>query len=139
MKLFDIKKKAFEEKEENKIFFLTKDGTLIENNNLEYFKLKDLILNENGQKIIKMVEKEFYNKMKLIQNLRRLEKDADNGKFIDWMIEREIFKNIAFIAGDTIANAIKDDLIGNYNKETTGNENNEENQVENKKKVTQNT
>ena len=48
--LSTIKSKAFKDKPQDSIVFMTKDNALIENQNLNQFKLNDLIRFENGKK-----------------------------------------------------------------------------------------
>ena len=61
--LSTIKSKAFKDKPQDSIVFMTKDNALIENQNLFQFKLSDLIRFENGKKksyyMIKIIIIEF--------------------------------------------------------------------------------
>lgn len=108
--LIRLKKIAFKNKAADSLVYVTKNKILIENENLNQFKLKDVISFEEGKRIIKMFEKDCYNRLQVIDYLRLLEKQTKDGKAIDWFKEREFFKKIDILAGSTISNAIKEDL-----------------------------
>lgn len=129
--LQEIKKKAYNDKDEKSIYLVTKDNILIDNTNLGEFKLKHVIKYDNGKRIIKMFEKDQYNRIQVIEHLRKLEEITKNGTSIDWYKEKEFFKKIDVLAGSTIAKAIKDDLQGK-NNETPGN-NDEANKIKSDK------
>ena len=115
--LASLKKIAFKDKNADSLVYVTKNKILIENQNLSQFKLKDVILFDQGKRIIKMYEIDCYNRLQVIDFLRLLEERTKNGISIDWFKEREFFKKIDILAGSTISNAISEDL----KNETPGN------------------
>ena len=116
-----LKKSAFKDKPPNSIVFITKDDSIIENQNLSKFKLKDVIRFENGKRKIILYEQDYYHRVQVIEHLRKLEAQTKSGKPVDWYKENEFFKKIDKLAGSAISKAIQDDLKGNSN-ETPGND-----------------
>ena len=108
---------------------MSKDDIPIDDNNLHDFKLKDIIQYKDRKKIIKLFERDFYNRIRVIDQLRKLEKDAENNITIDWYKQREFFERIDELAGKDIANIIKNDLLRvnapTNNDESPGNDNEE--------------
>ena len=115
--LNSIKSSAFKDKPQDSLVFITKDKSLIENENISQFKLKDVIKYENGKRKIQLYEKDYYHRVQVIDHLRKLEEQTKNGKSIDWFKENEFFKKIDKLAGSAISKAIQDDL----KEETPGN------------------
>ena len=100
---------------------MTKDNALIENQNLDEFKLSDLIRFENGKKKIILYEQDYYYRVQVIEHLRKLEEQTKKGNPVDWFRENEFFKKIDILAGSAISKAIQDDLKGN-SEGTPGND-----------------
>ena len=57
-----------------------------------------------------MYELNYYNSRKLINDLKAMKKEIDNGNSIDWFKQAEFFINVKELAGAEIANQLKDDL-----------------------------
>lgn len=136
-KLKDIKtklSKTYQKQNESSIFFVTKDDIPIGNENLDDFSIKDIIRYKDGKKLIRIFERDYYNRIQVIKQLKKLEKDADNGISINWYLEREFFKRIDELAGKEIANIIKRDLQRNDQEANTTDTPGNDNNVENKKK-----
>ena len=110
MSLVDIKRKAGRQIDKNTIYYLTKNHALIEQSNINDFKTKDIITEEGGRKRIDFVEGDYYKRLQIIDHLRLLDQEISEGKTIDWFKQREFFKKIEGLAGEAIANAIKEEL-----------------------------
>lgn len=108
MNLESIKKKGGETFNKDSMFFLTTQKTLIERT--AGFKLKDILVITKEEWKIELVEKNYYDKMRLIDILNGLEKTE--GK-IDWVSQEAFFRLIKDFASEEIANVIIDDI---YNK-----------------------
>lgn len=108
MNLESIKKKSGEIFNKDSMLFLTTQKTLIERT--AGFKLKDVLVVEGGELKIELVEKNYYDKMRLIDILNGLEKTE--GK-IDWVSQEAFFRLIKDFASEEIANVIIEDI---YNK-----------------------
>ena len=93
-----------------KIFFATKGNFPIKNNNIKEFKIEDIIITEGNEKNINMYELNYYIKIKLIKDLKEMDKEIDNGNSIDWFQQAEFFVNVKELAGPEIANGIKEGL-----------------------------
>ena len=96
-------------------FFLTRDNTLIENNN--NFSAKDVVKQENNELKIYLVTREFYKKIQIIDHLEKLSKIAGP---IDWLKQDEFFKNIRDFASEEIANVIIDDILSTIGTDIKG-------------------
>ena len=57
-----------------------------------------------------MYELNYYIKIKLIKDLKEMDKEIDNGNSIDWFQQAEFFVNVKELAGPEIANEIKEGL-----------------------------
>lgn len=114
MNLLEIKKIAGQEINNDNVYFLTKDKALIEQENLENFKAKDVIIfDDNNNARIDLNDKNFYKRQVVIEYLRKLEEQASSGA-IDWVSQTEFFKKMEDFAGTGISNALKDELLGKY-------------------------
>lgn len=98
-----------------KIFFAIKGNFPIKNNNIKDFKIEDLIITEGNEKNINMFELNYYIKIKLINVLKEVDKEIDNGNSIDWFKQAEFFVNVKELSGPEIANEIKEGLEKDLN------------------------
>jgi len=89
------------------LFFLTKDMTIIEN--INNFKSRDIIIYEKQEIKMNLIDKEYYKRIQLIDHLEKLSKTVEP---INWLKQTEFFKKVMDFAGETIANAIIEDLLG---------------------------
>lgn len=113
MSLEDIKRLAnFTENnmilrdDEQQIFFLnTKNVIIYCNTN---FKAKDVVKFENGEKVIKLVTKNFYKKIQIIEHLKRLELSTNS---IDWIKQDEFFILIKDFVGKEITEGIINEIF----------------------------
>ena len=70
--LIEIKNKLGQDIKKDEIFFLNPQMAIIENYNLEDFKLKNIIVYQNNDSIINIIEKSYRPKLEVIEHLELL-------------------------------------------------------------------
>lgn len=105
-------------------FCIQNNESIISSDDINNFQIKDIIKIENNKKIIYVVEKQFYYRMKIIKILSELKKKAENEEQINWNEQFELIKLISELAGVEIENQIKKDFGNEKNDETPGNNTN---------------
>lgn len=125
-KLSNIKNKLPDYLNKDKIFFMTKDKSLILSR-IDDFKLENIIFKENNEKKIYMYGLIPFKRMKVIEDLKKLEKKE---KSINWFEQTDFFFNVKELVNEQMAVDLKNEILGvfekeNGNNETPGNNNNE--------------
>ena len=110
--LNEIKNKLGQDINVDEIYFLTSNRAIIENYNLNDFKLRDIIVDNSGETKFYIIDKSYRPKFAVIEHLNMLRDRASSGP-INWYEQTEFFKKVEDFAGYEIANAIKDELIKN--------------------------
>ena len=110
--LNDIKNKLGQDININDIYFLTTNRAIIENYNLDDFKLRDIIVDNSGEPKFYIIDKSYRPRFAVIEHLNMLRDKASSGP-INWYEQSEFFKKVEDFAGYEIANGMKDELIKN--------------------------
>lgn len=108
-----IKDKIGQDLQENDIYFLTANRAIIENYNINDFKLNDIIVDKYGEPKIYTIDKSYRPKFTVIEHLNMLREQASSGT-INWYEQTEFFKKVEDFAGQEISNALKDELLGTF-------------------------
>ena len=111
-KLNEIKNKLGQNINIDEIYFLTANRTIIENYNLDDFKLRDIIVDKLGEPKFYIIDKSYRPKFEVIEHLNMLRDKASSGP-INWYEQTEFFKKVEDFAGYEISINIKDELIKN--------------------------
>ena len=108
----EIKNKLGQDINTDEIYFLTANRTIIENYNLDDFKLRDIIVDKLGEPKFYIIDKSYRPKFEVIEHLNMLRDKAYSGP-INWYEQTEFFKKVENFAGYEISINIKDELIKN--------------------------
>ena len=108
----EIKNKLGQDINTDEIYFLTANRTIIENYNLDDFKLRDIIVDNSGEPKFYIIDKSYRPRFAVIEHLNMLRDKASSGP-INWYEQTEFFKKVEDFAGYEIANGMKDELIKN--------------------------
>lgn len=125
MSLKDVKNKLDEDIDKDEIYFLTPDRAIIENNNLEDFHLKDIIIDKIEEHNIYAIDKLYRPKFIVIEHLNLLREQASSGA-INWYEQTEFFKKVEDFAGFEISEALKNELMGVYDPQNENKANDKE-------------
>ena len=111
-KLGEIKRLGGININKDTLFFLTNDNTIIENT--DNFIAKDIAIQKGLETKINLVSREYYLRIQIIDHLEVLSRTIGP---INWLRQAEFFIKIKDFAGETIANAIIEDLCGKIGTE----------------------
>ena len=79
----EIKNKLGQDINTDEIYFLTANRTIIENYNLDDFKLRDIIVDKLGEPKFYIIDKSYRPKFEVIEHLNMLRDKASSGP-INW-------------------------------------------------------
>ena len=108
----EIKNKLGQDINTDEIYFLTANRIIIENYNLDDFKLRDIIVDKLGEPKFYIIDKSYRPKFEVIEHLNMLRDKASSGP-INWYEQTEFFKKVENFVGYEISINIKDELIKN--------------------------
>lgn len=111
--LDSIKDKIGQDIQKDDIYFLTPNRAIIENYNINDFKLNDIIVDKYGEPKIYLIDKSYRPKFTVIEHLNMLREKASSGP-INWYEQTEFFKKVEDFAGQDISDALKDELLGTF-------------------------
>lgn len=111
--LDNIKDKIGQDIQKDDIYFLTPNRAIIENYNINDFKLNDIIVDKYGEPKIYLIDKSYRPKFTVIEHLNMLREKASSGP-INWYEQTEFFKKVEDFAGQDISDALKDELLGTF-------------------------
>lgn len=126
-KLSDLKRKLPDHLNNDKIFFMTKEESLIQSR-IDDFKLENIIFKENSGKKVYMYGLIPFKRMKVINELKKLD---EKGNSINWADQTDFFFKVKELVDEQMANDLKKEVLGvfdreNGNNDTPGNNDNNE-------------